>query len=261
MYVSLLGTMTVGGGGQERSVKPNQIKASLAVLALSCGSVVSTEQLIDELWEERPPGNAKNALQANIARLRRFLESAEPGAGGRTIHTSSHGYLLALARDCVDAKIFQVRAELGAGLLATSPAQAAATLDTALKMWRGPALLDVVGGPRCRSEAAYLNECRLNVHKKLIEARMVVGSDYGVVSELKQLVAEHPADERLSELLMLALYRGGRQSEALAVFQSTRSWLDAELGLEPGPGLRRVQQAILMQDRDLDFLRALLPRA
>jgi DNA-binding SARP family transcriptional activator len=252
MYIRLLGPMAVSRNGRERSVQPNQVRTTLAVLALSSGDVVATEQLIDELWEGRPPGNPRNALQANVARLRRFLERVESGVGGRAIHTSSHGYLLDLPQSSIDVGVFESRVNLGIKVLLTSPTAAIDILEQALKMWRGPALLDVGGGVRCRADASRLNERRLDAHKKLIEGRMSRAHDQGVVSELKQLAAEHPSDERLSALLMLALYRGGRQSEALAVFHSTRAWLSAELGLEPGPGLRRVQQGILAQDRDLE---------
>jgi DNA-binding SARP family transcriptional activator len=253
LVVNLLGSVAVSCNGQEHLIKSNQMRTTLTVLALSCAAVVSIEQFVDELWEGSPPSNAKNALQANIARLRRFLDSVDPEVGGRVIRTSTHGYWFDFPSDHIDIHAFEARADLGASLLASSPTDAVLVLEDALRMWRGPALLDVVGGPRCRSEAVLLNERRLDVHKTLIEARMIVGTDRGVVSELKQLVTKRPADERLSALLMLALYRGGRQGEALAVYQMTRSWLHAELGLEPGPELRRVQQAILLQDQTLEF--------
>jgi SARP family transcriptional regulator, regulator of embCAB operon len=258
MRISVLGAMTVSGGGRERPVRPNRVRAILAVLALSCGEVVSTDQIIDELWEQRSLGNARNALQANVARLRRFLDSVEPGVGSSAVRTSSHGYVLVLPADCVDVKVFEAQADHATELLFSAPLRAIAELEAALGMWRGTALLDAGGGLRCRVEATRLEERRLDVHKKLIEARMTVGADRGVVSELKQLGAEHPGDERLSELLMLALYRSGRQGEALAVFQCIRSWLDSELGLEPGPSLRRVQQAILTQDHCLDTMPVLV---
>jgi SARP family transcriptional regulator, regulator of embCAB operon len=248
MFISLLGVIIASEGGQETSVRSNPARTLLAVLALSSGEVVATDQLIDELWGERPLGNVRNALHVNVVRLRRFLDSVGPGRGGRLVHTSSHGYLLALPPECVDAKVFEVRADRAVGLLSSSPVEAVAELRAALGLWRGAALLDAGEGLRCRAAAARLDERRLEVRKRLIEFRLDRGADDGLVSDLKQLRTEHPTDERLSELLMVGLYRTGRQGEALAVFQSVRSWLHAELGVEPGPGLRRVQQAILAQE-------------
>lgn len=257
MHIGLLGAMIIRNDDHEISVRPNQVRTMLALLALSCGKVVSTEQLIDELWAERPLNNARNALQANVTRLRRLLQSLT-GPDVELIRTSANGYLLDLPPESIDTRQFDALATAGAAHLAPAPARAAELFEAALRLWRGLALLDVNGGQACRTELVRLTERRLDVRKQLAEARLSTGYSHGLVSEIKQLVAEHPSDERLSELLMMALYRGGRQSEALAVFQSIRAWLGAEFGLEPGPGLRHAQQAILNQDNSLSSLSGLL---
>ncbi|MEV6598106.1 AfsR/SARP family transcriptional regulator [Actinoplanes sp. NPDC051346] len=243
--------MTIHHRVQDISVQPNRVRTILALLALSCGKVVSTEQFVDELWAERPPTNTRNALQASMTRLRRLLQSIT-GPNVEVIRTSTNGYLLDLPPESVDSKRFDGLASRGAALLSTEPARAYEVLESALRIWRGTALLDVNSGALCRSEAVRLTERRLDVRKQIVEARLAIDSHHGLVSELKQLVAEHPSDERLSELLMVALYRSGRQSDALAAFHAVRSWLASEFGLEPGPRLRQMQQAILNQDNDLE---------
>ncbi|MEU8180135.1 AfsR/SARP family transcriptional regulator [Micromonospora sp. NPDC049044] len=254
LQIGLLGTTILRHDGRETSVRPNQARTILALLALSCGRVVSTEQLIDELWADRPLGNARNALQANVARLRRLLASLV-GLDADLVRAEANGYLLDLQPDAVDAKRFDDLARAGSACLLTDPARAAGLFEAALQQWRGMPLLDVAGGHTCRAVTVRLSERRLDVRKQLAEANLVRGATHGLISEIKQLVAEHPSDEQLSELLMLALYRSGRQSEALAVFHNIRSWLGAEFGLEPGPRLHQVQHAILNQDRSFAALR------
>lgn len=223
------------------------------MLALSPGLPVSHEQLVDELWGPRMISNSRNALQANIARLRRLLESAIPDRPGEEIvRTAGAGYLLDIPDASVDSQRFLDLARRGLGLVGSAPREAIDLLRQALRQWRGPALLDVQDGSRCRATATHLEEQRLTVQEELIAARLEVGEERGVVHELRQLVAENPGRERFSEHLMLALYRTGRQSEAVSVFHHTSSWLGNELGLSPGRALQRLYQAILVQDHVLD---------
>jgi DNA-binding SARP family transcriptional activator len=151
----------------------------------------------------------------------------------------------------VDSRRFLDLAAQGAAHVEHQPAKAVQLLEAALGLWRGPALFDVCDGMRCRIEAAQLDERRLSVREDLITAKLANGEERGIVPELRQLAAEHPERERFSEQLMLALYRDGRQTEALDVFHRARRRLASELGLEPGRALRRLYQAILVQDQVL----------
>ncbi|MGA6161977.1 AfsR/SARP family transcriptional regulator [Amycolatopsis magusensis] len=252
MEIDLLGSLSLTHGGRRYGVGSRKVRTVLALLALSPGKALSLEQLSDELWGETSIANSRNALQANIARLRKLLESVTGQPGEELVRTVSGGYLLDVPPDSVDTSRFLTLSRRGAGLVETVPQEAIELLRESLLLWRGGALLDVLDGSRCRSAAAHLDERRLTVQEDLIAARLAVGDERGVVHELRQLVAENPGRERLSEYLMLALYRTGRQSEAVSVFHRTRGWLGTELGLEPGRTMRQLYQAILVQDRVLD---------
>ncbi len=226
-----------------------RVRTVLALLALRPGAALSADALVDELWPDKAMGNARNALQANIARLRKLLESvAGPGAES-LVRTTSVGYQLDIPEESVDAHRFLALAAEGSRRLEEDPAHAVTLLESALRLWSGPALLDVPCGPRCRGEATRLDERRLTAREELITAKLATGGDRVVVSELKQLVAEHPEREKFSEQLMIALYRDGRQAEAIDAFHEARRWLGDELGLEPGHALRDLYGLILRQDQ------------
>lgn len=224
------------------------------MLALRTGQVVSFDELIDELWGETPLRNARNALQANVTRMRRSLgqlglDASEQGV----IRTVGSGYLLSMPTDGLDANRFLQQAKEGHNLIRRQPEKAVKLLQGALAMWHGPALVDVGDSPRCRAAALRLDEQRRLAHEDLIAAQLVAGEADAVVPELRQLHAEYPERERFSQQLMLALYRTGRQSEAIDIFHSTRRRLDEELGLLPGHELYRLYQAILTQDASLSL--------
>ncbi|MET0233314.1 MAG: AfsR/SARP family transcriptional regulator [Kibdelosporangium sp.] len=242
MRIDLLGPLAVSAPGRRSVVGSRKVRTLLARLALSPGVPVPFDQLVFELWSDQPMGNARNALQANIARLRKILGDAD------LIRTLGSGYLLDVSPQAIDVHRFQYFAEQGTARVTRSPSEAIALLEQALRLWRGPALCDVTDGAWCRAEAARLTERRLTVREDMISARLADPEDRTVVSELKQLVAEHPERERLSEQLMLTLYRSGRQSEALNVFHYTRTRLGKELGLQPSRALRSLYQKILVQD-------------
>ncbi|MER5551545.1 AfsR/SARP family transcriptional regulator [Streptomyces sp. NPDC002793] len=251
LELELLGPSRVVWGGRAVTIGPHRARALLAVLAFTPGEVVSTDFLIDELLADGRSKNPKNALQASMHRLRTTLEDyGIPGAP--LVRTSVGGYLLALPRPAVDAHRFEELAARGSALTRTDPRAAVRHLEEALRLWRGPALADVAGGRRCESHTVRLEGLRLGALEDLYEARLAVSFDRSTVAELEQLAIEHPERERISELLMIALYRSGRQGEALATFQRVRSWLNGELGLEPGSTIRAVQKAILVQDPWLD---------
>ena len=254
MQIGILGSMYIQDNCQQYPVNRNQVRVVLALLALSCGEVVPIDHIVDELWQERPVKNARNALQVVITRSRRFIEGLTGTPADRLVRSSAQGYFLDLPPAGVDCKRFDELAMDGTAQLKHFPETAIGLFERALEEWRGEALLDVDGGMRCRAEATRLAERQRTVRKHLIESQLAVGREGDLVSELKLLTAEFPQDERLSELLMLALYRTGRQSEALAEYQTIRSRLDVELGLEPGRSLRMIHQAILVQDQVLDMM-------
>lgn len=250
MEIELLGAVSLRHTKRTFSVASRKVRTVLALLALSPDLPLSLDMLADELWADKPVANVRNALQANIARLRKLLFSV---TGEReVVRTVSGGYLLNVAPDAVDAQRFLDLAARGSAVLDNDPREAITLFEQALRLWRGPALLDVADGTRCRMAAEHLDERRLTVQEDLVAARLRVGEHRGLAYDLQQLVAENPARERLSEYLMLSLYRDGRQSEAVSVFHRTRQWLSTELGLEPGPGLRRLYQSILLQDQVLE---------
>ncbi|MBT2405489.1 MULTISPECIES: AfsR/SARP family transcriptional regulator [unclassified Streptomyces] len=225
-----------------------RVTSLLTFLALSPRRTVSADQIEDELWGHQRMTNARNALQANVVRLRKYLESLTGVKGTELIRTVGSGYLLDLSPERVDAHRFLRQAEAGAALVHHDPARAITELEQALFLWRGPALMDAVDGVRIRQAAAHLEERRITAYEDLITAMLAVEAHRIPVPELRQIASDHPERERLSELLMVTLYRAGRQAEALEVFHGARRRLAGDLGLEPGRALNRAYQAILEQD-------------
>lgn len=250
MRLALLGPLCLTHSGREVIVNSARARTALALLGLNPGRTVSFDELISELWAGRPIRDARNALHATIARLRRLLASIDGGED--VIRTASGGYVFELPSGSIDVQRFEALSREGAALIKQEPHQAIEALREALALWRGPALADVSEGVRCRTAAVYLDEQRLTTEEDLLASRLAIGEEWLATSDLKQLVAEHPGRERLSEYLMLALYRSGRQSEAISVFQRTCNWLSNELGLQPGRPLQELYQAILLQSPSLD---------
>ncbi len=250
MRLALLGPLCLTHSGCEVVINSGRARTALALLGLSPGRTVSFDELINELWSGRPIRDGRNALHATIARLRRLLVSVD---GGRdVIRTTGGGYVFDLLGGSVDVQRFDSLSREGSALIKREPHRAIEMLREALALWRGPALADVGDGVRCRAAAAYLDEQRLTTEEDLLASRLAIGEEWLATAELKQLVGDHPGRERLSEYLMLALYRSGRQSEAVSVFQCTCNWLSNELGLQPGRPLQELYQAILLQSPSLD---------
>ena len=242
MLVRLLGPFQLEDGGRQISVSGVRQRAVLADLVLNANEVVPSEQLLLDLWGEDSPPSAANALQAAISRLRRLLPP------GRLV-TAGPGYELRIFPAELDVKQFeQLIAEGREALMARAPAEAARTLDQALALWRGPPLADFRYEPFAQAEITRLEELRLTCLEEHIEAHLALGSPGELTAELRQLVNEHPLRERLHGQLMLALYRSGRQAEALEVYRGFRRTLRQELGLEPLPALRELEASILRHD-------------
>ena len=223
-------------------------RALLALLAVRAPRPVSAESAAESLWPRAAPGEAIRSLQVTVSRLRRSL-----GAAGSALETVTSGYRLAVEADAIDAQRFETLVGEGrAARIRGDPVAARRLLDDALGLWRGPALSDVRFESFAQGEIARLEELRVVALEERIEARLSQGEHALVVHELEQLSSEHPSRERLVSLLMLALYRCGRQTDALEVYTRGHRRLDEELGLAPSPDIQRLQEAILRHDISLD---------
>ncbi|MFC8538892.1 BTAD domain-containing putative transcriptional regulator [Streptomyces sp. NPDC057249] len=242
----LLGPVVVhdGAGGTDIAPAGSKQRALLASFVTHAGVLLDVDRLAAELWDGAPPGNAANALQAHVARLRRLLPA--PGEYGHVwISTLPTGYLLDLGGASTDVQRFTRRSAEGRAAVATDPARAAEILRGALELWRGPALQDCRGGPVCAAEADRLDEMRLTTLEALYEASLRCERHGECIGDLERLTADHPLRERFYDLLMVALYRSGRQAEALGVYERARRRLVAALGIEPGPALRGRLESVL----------------
>src|SRR6266542_2935676 len=229
----------------------------LAKLLLHPNQVVSTDELIDSVWGEEPPATVRQSLQNHVASLRKTIESGGARATPpRTLLTREPGYLLRIDLDQLDMHRFQRLTEQGRHALAEGDHGAASMLlHQALSLWRGPVLADVMAASGVAwPELVGVDELRMTALEARIEADLALGSHQELVAELEALVRQHPLREHLHGQLMLALYRCGRQAEALAAYRSAREILVDELGIEPSIGLQRLEQAILAQDAALDLL-------
>ena len=257
MQVRILGPFQLEEGGRRITIGGLRQRAVLASLVLQANQVVPSEQLLVDLWGEDSPPSAANALQAAISRVRRALPAAR-------LMTKAPGYLVRIFPEELDVSQFeQLVSEGREALTAGDPAQAAQTLRRALSLWRGPALADFRYEPFAQAEIARLEELHMTCLEERIEADLALGSAGVLIAELWDLVTEHPVRERLRGQLMLALYRDGRQTEALEVYREFRSFLQEELGLETTPQLRDLEALILRHDPLLSpsFTTAVAPLA
>jgi basic membrane lipoprotein Med (substrate-binding protein (PBP1-ABC) superfamily)/DNA-binding SARP family transcriptional activator len=224
------------GGPKQRLV--------LARLLAEPNRVVSVDRLVDGLWGDDPPQTARHTVQAYVSELRKTL--------GPLVERDGAGYRILVSRDTLDTLDFEARVAEARASAASDPAAAAAGLEAALGLWRGPAFDDFPEHPALQAEAARLEELRLAVVEELMQARVSAGRHADVIVELERLTREHPYREELRALHMVALYRSGRQADALRVYQATRDVLGEELGIVPSLRLRRLEEQILLQDPDLD---------
>jgi DNA-binding SARP family transcriptional activator len=241
----LLGPLTVSDGARPVAVSAPRQRVLLATLLLNAGRVVGVDTLAEVLWDGEPPAGARGAMHSAIQRLR----SALGPAGAGLIGTRPPGYVLQLGDSGFDVREFEVLAARGrAAAQAGSWSQAAGLLADALGLWRGEALADVPSQLLRQREVPPLEDLRLQVLGARIDADLALGRHGEVVAELRQLVAAHPLWEHFHAQLMLALYRSGRQGDALAAYQDVRRVLAGELGVDPGPELTLLQQRILAAD-------------
>jgi DNA-binding SARP family transcriptional activator/DNA-binding beta-propeller fold protein YncE len=245
----LLGPLEVRDGDRPLPLGGRKQRTLLAILLLHANEVVSSDTLIDGLWGEHAPKTAGTALQVYVSNLRKLL-SAE------RLETRTPGYLLHVEPDELDLARFERLASEGNG---DDPQTAASALAEALTLWRGRPLADFAYDSFAQGEIVRLEELRLAAVEQRIEAELKLGRHAELVGELEALVAEHPHRERLITQLMLALYRSGRQTEALEAYRHARQVLVEELGIEPSPALRELEKAILAQDPALEAPPARLP--
>ena len=242
MHARILGSFELDEGGRRIPLGGVRQRAVLVSLLLHVNEVVPSEQLLMDLWGEDSTLSAANSLQAAISRLRRVLPP------GRLI-TRAPGYVVRVFPEELDVSQFGQLVSEGREALTTGAAeQAARTLRQALSLWRGPALADFRYEPFAQAEIVRLEELRLTCLEERIEADLALGMASILAAELRRLVSEHPLRERLRGQLMLALYRDGRQTEALEVYREFRGVLRDELGLDPSPQLRELETAILRHD-------------
>lgn len=253
----MLGPLEVTAGGRALELAGSRARAVLAVLLVHANQVVSSDRLIEELWPGHPAGKAADSLQVRISELRKALRSA--GEAER-LATRSPGYLLQVTPGELDARQFEKLAAAGnAALAASDAATAAQRLDQALDLWRGPALAGLEAVPSVRAEAGRLEEERLAALESRAEAMLACGRHRDLIAELETLTAAHPLRERFWSQRMLALYRAGRQADALRAYRELRDILVGELAIEPGPELRELHARILRQDPRLDGPAVVLP--
>ena len=244
----VLGALEVVDGGGPVPLPAAKHRRLLASLVVANARTLSADELIDAVWGETPPASARKLLQVYISQLRKALPDSV------RIRTRPPGYGLELPAGSLDAERFeQLTAEAAAALEGGNPSLAASLAERGLALWRGRAYADVAYDDFARTEASRLEELRLVASELRLCARLELGRDTDAMGEVLALAAEHPLRESLQELGMLALYRAGRQSEALELYAATRSRLRDELGLEPGPKLRALQRRILEQSPDLEL--------
>jgi predicted ATPase/DNA-binding SARP family transcriptional activator len=251
----ILGPLEVLDEGRPLGLGGAKQRALLAVLLLEAGAVVSAERLVDWLWGEDPPGTARSVLQVYVANLRKVLEPTRPRrAASSLLRTQPPGYLLDLRAHAFDLVRFERLAAEGRDALAAGdPGAAATTLRQALSLWRGPVLGDVAAELGSQGPLARLEEQRLAALEQRVDADLALGRHAELVGELEALVTAHPLRERLRGQLMVALYRCGRQAEALDAYRQTRETLAEELGIDPSRVLQDLERAVLAQDPTLDL--------
>ena len=249
MEFHVLGSLAVTCGGRPLAIGGARTRTVLTILLINANSVVSADRIADELWPDLAPDRAANNLQVRLSELRKAFRSV--GEGDRLV-SQAPGYLLRATPGELDALHFEELVNAGrAALAAGDAAIAEERLSDALGLWRGRALAGVGDAPSVRAEAARLEEERLAALESRLDAQLAGGKDTELIAELEALTAAHPLREWFWSQRMLALYRAGRQAEALRAYRELRAALVEELAIEPSPELRDLEARILRQDSAL----------
>ncbi|WP_067469187.1 AfsR/SARP family transcriptional regulator [Actinomadura macra] len=255
MRYEVLGPLRLVDGDGCSAISARKIETVLTVLLIRSDQVVALDQLITEIWGDAPPRRAMAGLHVYISQVRKFL--SRPWRAESPIVTQPPGYLLRKGTDEIDFHLFFEAVDRGRALMREGLyEEAAASLEAALGVWRGPVLGDLRSGPIIEGFVTWMTESRLECLELLADAHLRLGRHREVIGRLYSLVTENPLRESYYHQLMLALYRSDRQADALKVYQSARSTLKEELGLEPCRALRDLQRAILTADERLDLLAA-----
>ncbi|WP_440103949.1 AfsR/SARP family transcriptional regulator [Streptosporangium sp. H16] len=246
MRFQLLGTLEIQDGPRRITPSAPKQRSVLALLLSSANEVTPTEVLMGELWEGRPPTSAQTTLQTYVYQLRKLLSQGTGPEDSPRLVTKHGGYLLTIARDALDAIEFEGLVDVAReSLHAGDVERASKAVRHALDLWHGPALADVVTGPRLDIYRTRLEELRVHAIKLKIETQMKMGQHHELIGELKELTTVYALDEWFHLQLMEALSRAGRRHEALEVYHRLRYLLREELGLEPGFEMQELQQAVL----------------
>ena len=249
MKFSVLGSIEVTAGDTQVDLGGVKQRAILGYLVLHANKVVPTSQIIEAMWEGIPPPTARKMVQNAVSAIRRLLTSHNGQVGGPSLRTHPPGYQLRMNAEDVDLFRFRRLAQEGRAAIADGePSRGVELLRDALSMWRGRALDDVVETGVSWPELAAIEDERLSALEDRLDAELDCGRHREITPELEVLTATEPLRERLGQQFMLALYRSGRQADALRVYRRTRKALVDGLGLEPGRGLQELQQRILEHD-------------
>src|SRR6266536_2865752 len=254
MEFLMLGPLELVRGGETVPLPRAKQRRLLAMLLIEANRTVPVDRLVDGLWEQDAPQTAVKTLQTYVSQLRTVLEPDRPqGELGGILVTRPSGYQLRADPGDIDARRFEELLARGRDRLAEAPAEARRLLGEALRLWRGAALPEFAAEPFAQGEIARLAELRTVAVEERIQADLALGLHAAVVGELRELAREQPLQERLWAQLMLALYRSGRQADALHAYQEARRALAEQLGIDPGPALRRLEEQILRQDATLEW--------
>lgn len=249
MRYAILGPIELRDGERRSAVEGRRQQCLLVLLLLRANCAVGVDELIDAIWSDQPPAGGPKRLRMAVARLRETL-----ALGATALRTVPRGYVLDVQPGELDAQVFEARVQDGRSALRRGDvACASRTLAAALGLWRGPALAGVAYEDWAQPEIRRLEDVRLAAHGERIDADLRLGRHAALAGELEALVQRHPTRERFVEQLMLALYRCGRQTDALDAYAALREQLVATLGLEPGPQLRALQQQVLVQSPSLQL--------
>jgi DNA-binding SARP family transcriptional activator len=268
MRFRVLGTLEIVDGRSDsatsEALRSARLRRLLAVLLVQAGSVVSVDRIADVIWGDAPPVNPEAAVHNLVSRLRAALRAAAADTADRdtadrdtadpvALLTRAPGYLLQVPRPAVDAACFEDLVAQARGSAADRPDWAVELFDAALALWRGAAYAEFADEDFARAEASRLDELRAAAMEDRVAATLELGRCAEAIPRLEALVTAHPLRERPHAQLMLALYRAGRQADALGVYRDYRLRLDEELGLEPSAALQRLQSQVLRQDPVLDW--------
>ncbi|WP_141217226.1 AfsR/SARP family transcriptional regulator [Rhodococcus sp. 14-2470-1b] len=251
VQVGLLGPVEIIVDSQNHPISGRLQRTLLSVLAANAGEVVAKTQLLEELWGSALPAAPGNALHAQVHRLRRTIRSLMDNDAGNVLATCPDGYKLQIDKDSVDLHRFDRLVATARSLPESHSESAIQMLDDALALFRGRTLQGVTGGPICQSICEHYDEEKLSVHERRIVLSIATCGSASAISDLRRLTLQNPWRERVVELLMLSLYREGRQIDAIKVYEGFRRRIVEEFAVEPSPNLKRCLKAILNQDPEI----------